>query len=611
MSHFFQKTIWVSLILCFIWQLSTAARLSAQNCPYVIQLQIEDLTLKAGLIGAIQLPPPANTTWYLSNGTSLGTGAQIQYTFNAPGTYQLCATYEWGGQVCTACDSFTLLVNPQCVDSSLVDPNVFCPAVYDPVCGCDSVTYSNDCVAQFQHGITSWTPGACGSGCPGDCPYTIDYQLLNTGIQAAIVPAPVDAQVTWILDGTVVGNGPEWSGSVPGPGNYVLCATIALPDGTIDCTICQAIQWGILCKDPAFIDPSVGCTAVYDPVCGCDGQTYGNDCVALKMNGITSWYKGECDPGSVCSALRSVFTYAPLNSAVNTLKFEGTALFPGQATFTYEWSFGDGTFSNEQNPIHTYGAPGEYEVCLTVKAFISNTVQCSATQCKRVMAGVPAGDACFDPLFYDPLVLCPTDYDPVCGCDSVTYSNACVALYQNGITSWRKGECCNAQTCKAFFKMDILPNQTVRLSDLSIQAESWVLSFGDSTVHYGYFDSLLHSYTSPGVFEICLEISNFAGTCIDKYCVTVDFSVSTVADLFSSATCTITPNPARQFAAARVEGAMPVEAALMDGWGRIVWRQAVSESVFDIPVAGLSGGVYWVRIQTEKGLLTKKLIVSF
>ena len=49
----------------------------------------------------------------------------------------------------------------ECIDSSIINLNVLCPGIYEPVCGCDSITYDNSCIAYNYNGILQYTPGPC------------------------------------------------------------------------------------------------------------------------------------------------------------------------------------------------------------------------------------------------------------------------------------------------------------------------------------------------------------------------------------------------------------------------------------------------------------------
>lgn len=49
-----------------------------------------------------------------------------------------------------------------CIDDSKICKDCACIEIYEPVCGCDGVTYSNSCFAGIA-GVTQFEEGECNS----------------------------------------------------------------------------------------------------------------------------------------------------------------------------------------------------------------------------------------------------------------------------------------------------------------------------------------------------------------------------------------------------------------------------------------------------------------
>jgi hypothetical protein len=190
-------------------------------------------------------------------------------------------------------------------------PLLGCPLVYRPVCGCDGVTYASDCerrkaeVSKLHDGECSCPQIRCapgtepvdrdGNGCPEAC-----LAPCRTACDCKVNP---HIQLNDDCPLRCATCGDHWTCQ---EGH---CVEECGPQPIDQCRICGGFPGhpcaaGEVCDLPAgtcswadlfgICKPAGdACPMFYDPVCGCDGETYSNDCVRLSA-GAQLDYRGEC-----------------------------------------------------------------------------------------------------------------------------------------------------------------------------------------------------------------------------------------------------------------------------------------------------------------------------
>ena len=262
------------------------------------------------------------------------------------------------------------------------------------------------------------------------------------------------------------------------------------------------------------------CLTTYDALSGCQSIS----CQVVYVE----------DP--IVITCNSDFGYFPVDT---TVSFNNLA----QGYFTnFYWNFGDGNFSNSENPVHHYQNGGFFEACLTIFDSISG---CTDNYCEMIFVEELIVVTCNSDFIYFPIDTTVffennslgtyTDFfwsfgdgfysyeeEPVHQYDHGDYYNVCLTIFDT-VSGCQDIFCdiiyvedpvvvvCNADF--EYFPVDTTVSFT-SISTGTFTNFSW--SFGDGT--YSTSENPVHHYENGDYYEVCLTVYDLLSGCQNTYC---------------------------------------------------------------------------------------------
>ncbi|MFK8056762.1 MAG: PKD domain-containing protein [Saprospiraceae bacterium] len=229
----------------------------------------------------------------------------------------------------------------------------------------------------------------------------------------------------------------------------------------------------------------------------------------------------------------------------------------------YSWSFGDGNFSNEFEPIHTYSAPGTYNIVLTAfnscgqvasEIFFEVLVPPTASFTSTAQTGCAPHSVTFTSTStgvvdtYSWSFPGGTPSSSTSASPTVVYSSAgtfdvelIASNSTGGTTSAQVAYITVVDAAVAGFSESI-SGTTVTITDASSNADTYLYDFGDGNSSTDA--SPTHTYSMGGTYTITQTVTNICGSVMTTRMVTISSapvaSFNTVGEVCFGAPVTLT-----------------------------------------------------------------------
>jgi len=292
---------------------------------------------------------------------------------------------------------------------------------------------------------------------------------------------------------------------------------------------------------------------------------------------------------------------------------------------SWVWDFGDGSTSNDQSPSHTYANPGSYEICLIAANEAGSTTSCQML----TVVFAPLASFDIDTLdnglygFMDLSTNTPTswawdfgdgnssaDQNPTHTFTSAGTFNICLTATNDAGDNTSCQSLTVVLSPQANFTATMGDGGAYTFTDQSTNAPtSWVWDFGDG--NNSTDQNPTHNFTATGDFEVCLMVTNAAGS--SNTCQTISVILNALDDPALEAALTIFPNPASELLQIKLEDVdkKPAFLQVIHINGQTQLRQAIQGKA-SIRVTDWAAGHYTAILYAANGAIVgrKQFIVS-